>query len=282
MAVKHVKLILLVIALLLLALVVLKVGAPKDLSMVRITPTPEQKDQWDWASATKPEWGRLYLTADKNESGIYYTNEHLVGTSKNSSRELGPYTGIFIGFDSDRVDTGLFHFLKDPTPITHDMYVNSIDQLIASPSNNFVYLLLNSSAEVGLTPEVALYRVDLGDLSTQKMWTSTFANGTREREGVVRIDDVVGDKYIVLTVYSCFECEGGIEGELIVNAESGFEKYIADVFELSVDLDSETLSYLKLQLVKADCDSNNNPWCSEDGTVEVKQPSGEVVTEPLP
>lgn len=239
-------------------------------------------NDWEWESATKPELGRLYFTADQNEPGMYYTNEQIRKYWPSSDPGTKPYYGKFIGLNSLRTMDGFYHFLKDPKPFSHDIYVESIDQLVKESASEFAYGFLSWSMGENEQPENAIYKIDTQNLSIEKVWINSFTGKSGTKKGVARIDSVVEDMYLLLTVYSCWECEGEIYGKMIINLSTGEETYLTDVTDFDINFATRSFSFQRLSPVKEECEYPKSLRCGVDGMMTVKKPTGQVFTQALP
>lgn len=238
--------------------------------------------EWVWETATKPELGRLYFTADQNEPGIYYTNEKIRSAHLGSNPGTKPYFGTFYGMVSLRNMEGFFHFLKDPKPFSHEIYIESINQLVKENSSEFVYGFLSGRIGENEQLENRIYKIDTQNLSIEKVWTNSFTGKSGTKRGVVRMDSVVEDKYLLLTVYSCWGCEGEIYGKMVINVSTGDEIYLIDVTDFDINLATRSFSFQKLLTFKEECEFPDSPWCDANGMMTVKKPSGQVFKQTLP
>ena len=237
---------------------------------------------WEWESATKPEFGRLYFTADQNEQGIYYTNENVRKNWSSSDPGTKPYFGKFVGLDSLQTMKGFYHFLNDPKPFSHDIYVESIDQLVKGNTDEFAFGFLSWRIKENGRLENSIYKIDITNLNIDEVWTNRFTGMSGDSRGVVRIDGVIENRYLLATVYSCYDCEGEVYGKMIINVSTGSDIYLKDVTDFDVNLVANSFSFQKLFPEKEKCVFSDSAWCDDDGMVMVKKPSGQIFTQAIP
>lgn len=268
-----------------------------------LQPTPDSTDEWKWESATKPEWGRLYLTADNNESGIYYTNEEVTKDLKGYSPGLNPYYGKFLGLESHRESNGYYHFLSNPRSFGHDIYIESVGPLVnviesddpidhdvsdksAWPlkymnESGLFYGFITWKTDDDEKLQRAVYEIDVKNLSIKKVWADRISKSPGRYGGQVALDSIMEDGFILATVSSCFDCDAEPYGKLIINISTGNDIYLENVTDLDVNLANGTFSYQKLFPVKEKCEPDELSW-SSDGMKIIKKPGDQVFTQTLP
>lgn len=287
---KRNKIFLISITILTLLLVIIVVGSKIFIDINRKVKKSTEalsentSDEWKWESATKPEWGRLYLTADNNESGIYYTNEEVMKNQISFNPKTTPYYGEFIGLKSHRRFDGYYHFLSNPRPFSHDIYILSVGPLVNVNESNLYYAFIYWKAGEDNEMQSAIYKIDTENLTIEKVWTNKFTGFSGDYKGMVGLDSVLDDKYLLAHVSSCLDCGAAPYGKTIINISTGNDIYLEDITELDVNLDTNSFSYQKLYPVKEKCEPDELSWtyCDENGMKIIKKPGDQVFTQTLP
>ena len=118
----------------------------------------------------------------------------------------------------------------------------------------------------------------------QKIWTNEM-NDTHSRyvrhRGTASFAQVAGN-YLVLAVSPCYACDGTTGWPLMVvlNISTGAEKVLDGFGNVSVNLDTNKVSYQKLKETKNACDPS--PGCSDDGYFSTYAPAGDFIEGSLP
>ena len=126
-----------------------------------------------------------------------------------------------------------------------------------------------------------IVEINPDDLTNREVWTMEIgSNKYPGFPGGAVIDQVAGH-FIVLRLFDCFGCEPGpLQPILVLNTDTGREKFLGEVGDVILDLRANTVLYRNLQAFREKCEPN--PACDNDGYETVYAPAGEVLTEQLP
>src|SRR5205814_8740667 len=102
------------------------------------------------------------------------------------------------------------------------------------------------------------------------------------------ISRLVEDRYAVLSIPKCLECEAQRErGISVVTIATGKEVFLGEAGDLTFNLAADTVSYRTMATVEVQCSSDDYdgqmPNCKPGTTTKmVYQPTGAVKTAKLP
>ena len=96
------------------------------------------------------------------------------------------------------------------------------------------------------------------------------------------VKEVINDNYVILDILNCYGCEPSSAGNIIINIESGDDKYVKGASIMRANLANNTFSYQNLEIVKEPCQDGDLINCDRNNMMDVRKPSGEIFSEKLP
>lgn len=263
------------------------------------TPTVTTSDQ-----DMIPEKNSLFLGIYEGKEVIFYTNDlaNQGGSGAGGVKiESGPYTGAMAAVGAEPLSYSNpydFKKLVNPKKIANNFpsliglvadakYGSDKDKIYAS-------LILDSrqdSNEPYVSSKNVIYRIDIDSQEKQEIWSSEMKKGKYQDNdtdfaGAADIDQVIEDKYLILSIGLCFDCSPYSEkrGFLILNINSQKEKFIGMVGDIVINSSNNTFAYKNLEAFIEPCPTNT-AYCNDsigDGNRYVYKPTGQDVTENLP
>lgn len=175
----------------------------------------------------------------------------------------------------------------------------SIDGEIISfavEGNNMYFSTYNPGYQGG-ERTTSIYKMDLSTKKPKLLWTN-WLDSTRYQarnyiksqnladiKGYVEIMKVEGN-YMMLTMYGCAQCETGEAGRLFINLNNMKEKIISGGVNGNINMNVKEgkITYQELKETKIKCDEIHyeRGFECEGGMTEGVEPSGDILSEPLP
>lgn len=255
-----------------------------------VTPTDQTIQTSPTSPATQevitvPEKNTLYLGTYNGTDAIFLTDEE---KQKYFDPSAVPKTSPYIG-ELQMVGGGgytPFDFKKLQNPkkmFSSSKKIHSINSFKLNNSKSVAYVALNYGNEVngqypGLTNKIV--QIKLGSLISSEIWSNEVGSNKYEGgKGVVYVETTTEDKFLTFWIASCYACEGGPAGTVILNIDTKKEKYFKDIGNIQFDVAGNTFSYQKLAPFQEPCDPS--PGC-DNGQRTVMKPAGQTFTEILP
>ena len=102
----------------------------------------------------------------------------------------------------------------------------------------------------------------------------------QDPKAIGRLQNVVDDKYLVISLNAPYQSEGVEFATLIVNIATGNEKYFKpQIAGIQIDSKSGVFTYQKVYPTSEPC---QDQVCGNGGEVTVYRPIGQAYTEQLP
>lgn len=143
-----------------------------------------------------------------------------------------------------------------------------------------IYLLLSFNTDTE-PPSIQqrLIEVNLDTLESKEIWTylvDTVKYG--EYSGKVGFDQLYVDSVLILEIFNCYACDSTTPpGQILVNTDTGEEKFLGSVGDISINTVTNTISYRRVETFYIPCDIEFfGGSCPYYGGV------GEFITEELP
>lgn len=255
-----------------------------------VTPTDQTIQTSPTSPATQevitvPEKNTLYLGTYNGTDAIFLTDEE---KQKYFDPGAVPKTSQYIGELQTAGGVGYTPFdfkkLQGPKKIfSSSQKIHSVNSFKLNNSKSVAYVALNYGNEVnGQYPGITnkIIQIKLGSLVSNEVWSNEVGSNKYEGgKGVAYIETVTEDKFLTFWVGSCYACEGGPAGTVILNISTKKENYFRDIGNIQFNITSNTFSYQKLVPFQESCDPS--PSC-DNGQRTVMKPSGQSYTENLP
>ena len=251
-----------------------------------------------------PQKNALYLGSYEGKEVVFYTNDLADegGSGAGGVRiEGGPYTGAMaavgdkpLGY-SNPYD---FRQLTNPKKIA-DNFPSLIGLVVDAKhgtSKDILYISLLLDSRQGSNQQYAsstnvVYKIDLRNTSKLEIWSSELKKGVYKDSdtdfaGAADIEQVVEDKYLILSVGLCFDCSPYSEkkGILVLNIDNRKEKFLGMVGDIVVNIANNTVSYKNLEATVEPCPTEA-AYCNDSigsGQRNVYRPAGSAITQTLP
>lgn len=268
---------------------------------VHSSPTPLVENQ-----NTAPQKNALYLGLYEGKEVIFYTNDLAdEGGSGADGVNIGggSFTGAMAAVGNKPLGYSNpydFRKLVNPQKIA-DNFPYPIGLIVdaeygSNKENVFVSLMLN--VQNGSTSPTliknAIYNINVKNQEKTEVWWTDLKHGTKEQYkdnnttfgGAAKINKIIGDKFIELSLDLCFECSPYSEktGILVVNIDTRKEKFLGMVGEVTINAINNTVTYKKLEAIQELCPTDI-VYCNDaigNGQRNVYKPSGTLITETLP
>lgn len=221
-----------------------------------------------------PEMNALYLGTYNSKEAVFFLTE------QKANSNIG-----WLQISESGADTAFdFKKLQNPKKIfSSSKKIHSINSFILNKPKTVAYIVVNYGVDMngpqpGLTNAIVQIRLDT--LSTNEIWSNEI--GSKKYEGAggaAYLDTVAEDKFLTFWVASCYACEGGPAGTVILNINTKKEKYFRNIGNIQFSIANNTFSYQKLAPFQEPCDPS--PGC-DNGQRTVMKPSGQSYTENLP
>lgn len=221
-----------------------------------------------------PETNTLYLGTYNGKEVVFLLTEQKANS--NIGWLQTSESGADTAFD--------FKKLQNPKKIfSSSKKIHSINSFALNQSKTVAYVVVNYGVDLngpqpGLTNTII--QTKLNTMTTSEIWSNEI--GSKKYEGgggAAYLDMVVGDKFLTFWIASCYACEGGPAGTVVLNINSKREKYFQDIGNIQFEIASNTFSYQKLAPFQEPCDPS--PGC-DNGQRTVMKPTGQIFTENLP
>lgn len=251
-----------------------------------------------------PQKNSLYLGMHEGKEVIFYTNDLADerGTGAGGIKiEGGPYTGSMaavgdkpLGY-SNPYD---FRQLLNPKKVADNFpsFIGLVVDARYGTTKNILYvsLLLDSRQESSqryVSSKNVVYKISLGNMGKQEVWSTELKKGQYKDDdtdfaGAADINQVIEDKYLILSIGLCFECSPYSEkrGILVLNINTTKEKFLGMVGDITIHTLNNTVTYKNLEAVTESCPTDI-AYCNDSigsGQRHVYKPAGQIVTETLP
>ena len=222
----------------------------------------------------------IYLGKLEGKDALFITNKSLQNYWDGDGKKNSPTVGAVIlsnnaeqrqPFEFKNLEDAQYLFtLPDETFIRCVTFDDSRERLFfslisgVSRLRNDVYLFIPATHDY------------------QKIWTNEMNKHSRyvRHRGTASFAQVAGN-YLVLAVSPCYACDGTTGWPLMVvlNISTGAEKVLDGFGNVSVNLDTNKVSYQKLKETKNACDPS--PGCN-DGYFLKYAPAGDFIEASLP
>lgn len=262
-------------------------------------PTPTTEDQ-----KASPLKNTLYVGLYDGKEVVFYTNDLADegGSGAGGVKiEGGPYTGAMAAIGDKPLGYSNpydYRQLVNPRKIA-DGFPSLIGLVVDAKygaNKNILYtsLLLDSRQDANqqyVSSKNVVYKINLGNMDKSEIWTTNLKKGVytvgdTDFAGAAHIEQVIEDKYLILSVGLCFDCSPYSEkkGILILNIYTGKEKFLGMAGDMAVNSASNTVSYKKLEATVEPCPTET-AYCNDsigNGQRNVYRPAGSAITETLP
>lgn len=128
-----------------------------------------------------------------------------------------------------------------------------------------------------------IHQIDTSNMETTKVWEFVRGSdkyvGQKIGGGYAIIENVVQDKYILISISTCKECNAPYwPNSLLYNIKNQNEKILGVVGNVTIDPQTGTVKYQKVELV--DCGEEDS--CIIESGTKKEVPTGPIITEELP
>ena len=241
--------------------------------------------------STLPVENGIYLTGDRS---LFYINSNTKKYFEDKVVKSNDYRGNLARLDESTGKYNIwesydFRDLKEPkliyTSTSTQLYEINSSRIDSGGSYIYISGIFSSEKEEdkNLDPNTEInnkiIQINTSKDTVKEIWSNYLGAGSRYGsavEGSAYIKEVVENNYLVLDIFGCYGCEGGPTNTIVLNINTGKEKFYEGVIdEIRFDIEKNTISYKKTQRVKQDCDS---------GVVCVPglETTGEVIKDILP
>ena len=220
--------------------------------------------------STLPIENGIYLTGDRS---LFYTNSNTKKYVEDKVVKSDDYRGKFTRLDESKGKYSMswesydFRNLKEPKLIytsTPPAQLYDITSSRTDRGGSYIYISVIFSGEqkenkpLDSNTEInKIIQIDTSKDTVKEIWSNYLAVESRygSAEGSAYIKEVVENKYLVFDIFGCYGCEGGPTNTIVLNIDTGKEKFYEGVIdEIRVDIEKNTISYKKTQRVKQNCD----------------------------
>jgi len=232
-----------------------------------------------------PQINSLYLGKYLDKEALFVTNPRLSKHYEGDIEKTTATVGVLEQIDGPSRQPFDYTSLENPRKIlvldlSEDLL--GIGNFTFDSEKNTLYVVLGfvgpSSSYPNITQRV--YQINLSSLERKQIWIHKIGDDKYPKKGPAVIDKVADNKYLVLWLGTCYACEDfDPHGSVLLNIESGEEKYLGEVNNFEFNLPNNTVSYQKLTSFEEACEPS--PGCS-NGKRTVYRPSGEIFTATLP
>ncbi len=224
----------------------------------------------------------LYLGTFDGQDAIFNTNSELQKYSENGVEKSSPMIGeITLSEKAEHIQPFDFKNLENPQPLfsMQDQALGVIN-FIFDRNREQVYVSFVFNA--GAAGRNSIYRVTLATHEAQEVWKNEIGAGSRygKYQGSATLIQAKGS-YLVMGIAPCYGCDGTSvpSDTLLLNVSTGVEKVLGSAGNISVDPDTNKVSYQHLAETKTACDAG--PGCN-DGYETTYTPAGDMIEETLP
>lgn len=225
----------------------------------------------------------LYLGTYQGKEALFITNSKLSEYYDNGVKKISKEVGILEQSNGSGEQPFRYNELTNPIRIASfetTANIIGVGNFKLNSDNSRLYVVVDSQPTGTQYVKQELYQVDLANYSKKLVWSHNIGSNKYPKAGPALIDIIESDKYIVLSLGICYPCdEFEPHGSVILNLQTGAEKYLGEIGNLRFNLTDNTLSYKKLASFDEACEPS--PGC-DDGKRIVYKPSGEVFTLRLP
>ncbi len=226
----------------------------------------------------------IYLGQYENEYFIFYTDNDKQKYFENGSEKTSPMIGNLIG-RSRGFNSFDYNKLQNPIRIYTFQYpnkLNTIGSILLAEDNSYLYIsnifIDQNKPSAGQINEV--FRVNILDkkmdfLWSRKIWDDKYG----DKRGAAHIDFQIDNKFLVLQINICYECDASNYGALILNLTTKAEKYLGEVGDININPSNNTFTYRKLANTTEACTGSYN---CVNGSRVVKKPAGDTLMGNLP
>lgn len=226
-----------------------------------------------------PQVNTLYWGTYQGRNNLFITNSRLNKYYDGGVEKTSPMIGMIVG--RSPID---YKNLSEPKRV---LSIDEAEDIVSIQNFNFqkntLYVVLNSTTTPSNSyPDITqkAYKVNLTNLSNNEIWSHQIGSETYPKAGPATIDQVMADKYIIFSLGICYACEGfDPHGSVVLNIETGKEKYLGEVDNFQFDLNTNSISYQNLHAFEESCEPGMG---CDNGKKTVYKPSGETATETLP
>ncbi len=218
----------------------------------------------------------LYLGKLEGQDAIFITNKSLQNYQDGDVQKNSPTAGaVTLATKAEQRYPFEFKGLENP------------QYLFTLPDETFVTsFLFDGSHERLFVSLVSGFRNDIYQFTPatrdyQKIWTNEMDHSRYgSHKGLASFVQAAGN-YLVLAVAPCDGCDGTTVPPIMVvlNISTGTEKALEGFGNVSVNVETNKVSYQKLEETKTACDPS--PGCN-DGFISTYTPAGDVIEDSLP
>ena len=286
-----VLLILFVLSLLILSLYYFKFGLiSNDISTTQ--PTPENNITYEPEPITQSEPDKvplkntLYSASYKGSDVIFLTNDKLSEYYEDGIKKTSPMIGKASSAGGGSWEPVKYEELQNPKRLFTYSEGNIYDlgnfAYDSKKAILYVSLLFLQAEKQYPNLDVKIFQINLDKQIGKSLWTHTIGDAKYDQKGPAGVDKVVENKFLAIWLGICNECEGfDPHGTVILNIQTGNEKYLGAIGNLQFNIQNNTVNYQKLNPFKEICEEPG-PGCDNDGQRTIYKPSGEIMASQLP
>lgn len=232
-----------------------------------------------------PKKNTLYIAEHEGKKAIFFTNqEEQRYYDTNSVEQRSEYRGTLKTTDSTLSTNIDYRKLSNPRPFfSSPRRIYSIAGPSFNVGSNYFY---TSVVITGTAPDTysfltRVYQIDMTTLAYKEVWSDDKnSNKFPGYSGTAYLDQVSQDKYLALHIGKCEACDAADSPIVVIlNIESGKEKYLGVVGEVQFNGANNTVTYKRIGAFDEPCEPS--PRC-ENGKTTVYKPSGQTLTDTLP
>lgn len=232
-------------------------------SLSTLTPTNTEP------SGSAPVKNALYLAKYNGKQGIFSTD----------SSGGDYYKGRILY--ADGADFVSYKDLQNPVKILDD----GAEVQNFEIHGDLIYVALFESNDSDVYPmfDEIVYKITIGKEDKTEVWRNQV--GVKRYTGSMGwglIDEAQNGNFLIMSMISCYACEGGEVGKLVINMKTRKEKYLEDIGNIKIYEDNNSFTYQKNAPFIEKCPATGDPRCDEKGELTMYKPTGETFTEPLP
>lgn len=265
-----------ILPLVLIVIVALAIGVGFSYSKKEITTGNSNINTEDTGNA--PTTKGFYLGEYEGKDSISYFD-----SGRYASGSVSLSSGVGLGsFDSSKLKNLVLVFdNKDESYAFPSPLGFAVD---AKRDNLYISLVTYDPINYGVNEQNKIFKIDLKNRGIKELHSHVIGDKGYYSKGALFVKKIEAD-WLVLSLSSCYHCGGGDRATVLLNTQTGSEKYLGYVGDVTIK--DGSVSYQKLIETTVPCepydDENDSTGCIPGlkTSKKVMLPSGPVIIESL-
>lgn len=238
-----------------------------------------------------PDDNTIYYGTMDGEEAIFITNANHQTYFEDGVERSDPSYGTVVTADGSGESSVPFQDFSQEYSIAVgvDRDITDVSNFLMEPESNTLYVSLIlepvAPAKVSDYGENRIYEIDMEITQSRVVWSTSLDESNQQypAKGVAQLRSAASNRYIAFYKSECYAC-GSIVNPfndmIILNTETGNEKYMEEIGTVELIPEENIFSYQELAMVEVPCE--NGPGCPTSGFRSEMQPTGPPLSEQLP